>query len=110
MNIEQRKNINRGYRKLNVWQDAITCYALTCEVFRTFPFILQRVASQQIALVDSIHRNLAEGYCRRLLKKYFQFFNIALFSTGESVSELHAYRAARASTLPSHLNHINKNS
>jgi len=94
MNFDNRRNINRGYRNLVVWQDAIVFYVLTCEVFQKFPFILQRVASQQIASVDSIHRNIAEGYCRRSLKEYLQFLNIALSSAGESVSGLHAYRSA----------------
>lgn len=94
MNFEKRKNINRGYRSLVVWRDAVAFYVLTCEVFRNFPFVLQRVASQQIAAVDSIHRNIAEGYCRRSLKEYLQFLNIALSSAGESVSGLHAYRSA----------------
>jgi four helix bundle protein len=49
------------------------------------------VASQQIASVDSVHRNIAEGYCRRSLKEYLQFLNIALSSAGESVSGLHVY-------------------
>jgi len=94
MDFERRRNINRGYRKLVVWQDAISLYAMTGEVFRAFPFVFQRMASQQIASVDSIHRNIAEGYCRRSLKEYLQFLNIALSSTGESVSGLHAYRSA----------------
>ena len=94
MNFENRRNINRGYRNLVVWQDAVAFYALTCEIFRKFPFVVQRVASQQIASVDSIHRNIAEGYCRRSLKEYLHFLNIALSSAGESVSGLHAYRSA----------------
>jgi four helix bundle protein len=94
MEFSQRRNINRVYRKLLVWQDAISYYALTCEVFGTFPFVLQRVAAQQIASVDSIHRNIAEGYCRRSLKEYLQFLNFGLSSGGESVSGLHAYRNA----------------
>jgi four helix bundle protein len=94
MQLSERRNINRGYRKLTVWQDAIGYYVLTCEVFRAFPFVLQRVAAQQIASVDSIHRNIAEGYCRRSLKEYLQFLNFGLSSAGESVSGLHAYRNA----------------
>src|SRR6201987_4255562 len=90
----QRKNVNRGYGKLTVWNDAIGYYAATCATFCRFPFVLQRVASQQIASVDSIHRNIAEGYCRRSLSEYLHFLNIALASTGESVSGLHACRAA----------------
>jgi four helix bundle protein len=80
--------------KLIVWQDACTWYVLTCKVFRGFPYELKRVASQQIASVDSIHRNIAEGYCRRSLKEYLQFLNVALSSAGESVSACHVYRAA----------------
>jgi four helix bundle protein len=91
----QRKNVNRGYRKLTVWNDAIGYYAATCETFCKFPFVLQRVASQQIASVDSIHRNIAEGYCRRSLSEYLHFLNIALASAGESVSGLHAFQAAK---------------
>jgi four helix bundle protein len=91
----QRKNVNRGYRKLTVWNDAIGYYRATCETFCKFPFVLQRVASQQIASVDSIHRNIAEGYCRRSLSEYLHFLNIALASTGESVSGLHAFQAAK---------------
>jgi four helix bundle protein len=78
-----------------VWEDAIAYYAATCETFSGFPFVLQRVASQQIASVDAVHRNIAEGYCRRSLKEYLHFLNIALASAGESVSGLHAFQAAR---------------
>ena len=94
MEFSKRRNVNRGYRRLAVWQDAIGYYALTSGVFLAFPFVLQRVAAQQIVSVDSIHRNIAEGYCRRSLKEYLQFLNFGLSSAGESVSGLHAYRKA----------------
>jgi four helix bundle protein len=89
-----RRNVNRGYRKLVVWQDAIDYYVLTCRIFRVFPYELRRVASNQIAAVDSVHRNIAEGYCRRTLNEYLQHLNYAMGSVGESVSGLHAYRNA----------------
>ena len=91
----ERKNVNRGYRKLTVGNDAIEYYAATSDTFCKFPFVLQRVASQQIASVDSIHRNIAEGYCRRSLSEYLHFLNIALASAGESVSGLQAVCAAK---------------
>jgi len=94
MNLETRKNINRGYRKLVVWQDAVNLYSLTWEKFAGFQYVLRRIASQQLASVDSIQRNIAEGYCRRSLKEYLQFLNVALASAGESVSSLHTYRNA----------------
>ena len=90
-----RKNRNRGYQKLIVWNDAINYYSLTCEIFRPFPFELKRVASQQIASADSVHRNIAEGYCRRSIKEYLNFLNISLGSLGESVSGLYSYRKAK---------------
>lgn len=77
--------------KLVVWQDAKEYYKVTCLCFRGLPFELKKIASQQIAAVDSIHRNIAEGYCRRSLKEYLQFLNVALASIGESVSSLHVY-------------------
>ena len=92
--MTDRRNINRGYMKLIVWQDAREYYVLTCKAFRDFPFELKKVASQQISSVDSIHRNVAEGYCRRSLKEYLQFLNVALGSAGESVSGIHVYQAA----------------
>jgi len=89
MSPSVRKNINRGYMKLTVWQDAKAYYVITCRAFRAFPYELKRVAAQQIDSADSIHRNVAEGYCRRSLKEYLRFLNIALGSAGESVSGLH---------------------
>ena len=89
-----RKNKNRGYQQLRVWNDAIDYYAQTCEVFRKFPYELRRVASQAIASSDSVHRNIAEGYCRRSIHEYLNFLNIALSSLGESVSGLYAYLKA----------------
>lgn len=89
-----RKNKNRGYQKLRVWNDAIEYYVQVCRVFRGFPYGLKRVVSNMIASIDSIHRNIAEGYCRRSIREYLNFLNIALASLGESVSGLQAYRKA----------------
>ena len=74
--------------------DAVEYYKKTWEVFRKLPYELRRVASQQIASSDSVHRNIAEGYCRRSIHEYLQFLYIALGSLGESVSGLYAYKDA----------------
>jgi four helix bundle protein len=92
--MNDRKNINRGYQKLIVWQDAANLYLVTCKIFGKFQYELRRVGANQIASVDSVHRNIAEGYCRRSLNEYLQFLNIALASLGESVSGTHVYRRA----------------
>lgn len=92
------RNKNRGYQQLRVWQDAIELYVLSWRVFRKFPYELKRVASQAISSSDSVHRNIAEGYCRRSLREYLQFLNISLGSLGESVSGFQAYRQAEQIT------------
>ena len=88
------RNKNLGYQQLRVWQDAIDFYVSCSRVFRTWPYDLRRVASQEIASADSVHRNIAEGYCRRSIREYMQFLNFALGSLGESVSGLIAYHKA----------------
>ncbi len=90
----ERKNRNRGYQKLWVWSDAIELYCMTRRVTKGWPFEMSRTASQAIASADSVHRNIAEGYCRRSIKEYIQFLYFALGSLGESVSGFVAFRAA----------------
>jgi four helix bundle protein len=90
----EKRNKNRGYQKLRVWTDAVEYYKKTWEVFKKLPYELKRVASQQVASSDSIHRNIAEGYCRRSIHEYLKFLYIALGSLGESVSGLYAYKDA----------------
>ena len=92
--MAEYKNKNRGYQQLRVWQDAIDFYKLNCKVFGKFPYQFRTVASQAIGSSDSIHRNIAEGYCRRSIREYLNFLNFALGSLGETVSGLHAYRQA----------------
>jgi len=60
-----RKNINRGFKKLRVWQDAVSVYVLACKIFADFPFELKKVAGNSIDAAHSISRNISEGYCRR---------------------------------------------
>ena len=78
-----RKNINRGFKKLRVWQDAISLYVLACKILTNFPFELKKVAANSIDAAHSISRNISEGYCRRSLKEYLNHLNIALGSCGE---------------------------
>jgi len=78
-----RKNINRGFKKLRVWQNSISLYVLAYKIFSKFPFELKKIASNSIDASHSISRNVSEGYCRRSLKEYLNHLNIALGSCGE---------------------------
>jgi four helix bundle protein len=78
-----RKNINRGFKKLRVWQDAVSLYILAYKLISDFPIELKKVAANSIDAAHSISRNISEGYCRRSLKEYLNYLNIALGSSGE---------------------------
>ena len=74
----KRKNKNRGYQRLRVWQDAIKLYAENCRLFSAWSFEMKRIAGQAMASADSVHRNIAEGYCRRSIREYIHYLYIAL--------------------------------
>jgi four helix bundle protein len=81
--IMELRNVNRGFKKLRVWQDSVSLYVLASRILVPFPFELKKVASNAIDAAHSISRNIAEGYCRRSLKEYLNHLNIALGSCGE---------------------------
>ena len=78
-----RKNINRGFKQLRVWNHAIELYVLTGNLLTNFPFELKKTVSNCIDSSHSISRNIAEGYSRRSIKEYLYFLNIALGSSAE---------------------------
>ena len=83
------KNINRGYMKLVVWKDAKLLYRLTWKIFRRFDYKLHKIVANHMSSIDSVHRNISEGNCRRGIREYLQFLNIALSSLGETISAMH---------------------
>ena len=89
-----RKNINRGFKRLRVWQDAVSLYILACKILSSFPFELKKVAANTIDAAHSISRNISEGYCRRSLKEYLNHLNIALGSCGEFHSCYESFKQA----------------
>ena len=89
-----RKNVNRGFKKLRVWQDAVSLYILAFKILSEFPFELKKVASNSIDAAHSISRNISEGYCRRSLKEYLNHLNFALGSCGEFHSCYESFKQA----------------
>jgi four helix bundle protein len=89
-----RKNINRGFKRLRVWQDAVSLYVMACKILSSFPFELKKVAANAIDAAHSISRNISEGYCRRSIKEYLNHLNIALGSCGEFHSCYESFKQA----------------
>jgi len=55
-----RKNINRDFKKLKVWQGAISFYVLPYKKFSRFPFELKKVAANSIDAAHRISRNISD--------------------------------------------------
>jgi len=53
----ERKNVNRGFKRLNVWKDLVLLYIVACKVFARFPFELERISANSIDAAHSISRN-----------------------------------------------------
>lgn len=94
----KRKNINRGYTKLRVWEHAVELFKISYELLHHLPYDLRKTASNLIDSANSILRNISEGYCRRNIKEYLNFLNIALGSTGELFSGIYSLKEIKIVT------------
>ena len=88
--LERNKNLNRGFRKLRVWREAIELYAFEKKVLGDVKGLPFKIRDQVLDSGFSISSNTAEGYCRRSIKEYIQFINVALGSAGENYSQMYA--------------------
>lgn len=86
--LEKNKNINRGYRKLEVWKEALELYSFVKKKIKTVKELSFKSKAQIEDSAMSVSSNIAEGYCRRHLKENIQFNTIALASLGENYSQI----------------------
>lgn len=94
MEIENRKNINRGYRKLLVWQESVQMYVFVSKVLSDLPFELKKSVANALDSSLSIQRNITEGYCRKSIKEYMNFLNYSLGSCGELYTSMFSFNEA----------------
>lgn len=92
--LNKNKNINRGYRKLEVWQEAIELFAFVKKNLTEINTISFKVKAQIEDSILSCSSNIAEGYGRRYLKENIQHINIALASLCENYSQIFALQNA----------------
>src|SRR4030065_1450982 len=86
--LEKNKNINRGFRKLEVWKEAIELYSFAKKKIKTVKELSFKSKAQIKDSAMSVSSNIAEGYCRRYLKENIQYNTIALSSLGENYSQI----------------------
>jgi len=86
MEYTKRKNLNRGYMKLEAWQRGMDLFELVYK--RTAEVIDFKLRSQVRDASQSVSANIAEGYCRRSLPEYLQFLYTAKGSLGECLTRL----------------------
>lgn len=86
MNTEatKRRNLNRRYMKLEVWQRGMELFEL---VFKEAENVHDfKLRAQVTDAAQSISANIAEGYGRRTLPEYIQFLYFAKGSLGETLT------------------------
>lgn len=80
------RNKNRGYLKLIVWQKAMELFELVWAIAFTQTKIDFKLRSQLADAAQSVSANISEGYCRRSLNEYIQFFYYALCAMAETMT------------------------
>ena len=86
--LERNKNINRVYRKLEVWKEAVELYSFVKTKIKSLKELSYKSKAQIEDSALSVSSNIAEGYCRRHLKENIQFNTVALSSLGEYYSQI----------------------
>lgn len=88
--LNRNKNINRGFRKLDVWTESIDLFKYVKIKLQKLNTVSFKVNAQIEDSALSVSSNIAEGYCRRFIKENIQFNNIAIASLGENYSQIFA--------------------
>ncbi len=83
-----RHNINRGYMKLEVQQEATVLFRNVYQLVNGINKLDLKLRSQILDAAQSISSNISEGYCRRTINEYLQFLNVALGSAGELMTRM----------------------
>jgi four helix bundle protein len=86
--IEKNKNINRGFRKLEIWKLSVELYSFVHEIICKNISVNLKIKSQIEDSAMSISSNIAEGYSRRSLSETLRFYEIAFASSAENYSQI----------------------
>ncbi len=82
----KRKNVNRGYMKLDVWQNSIELYKIVHNIVYKESQLDFKIRSQIDDAAHSVSSNIAEGYARRSIHEYIQHLYVAAGSLAETLT------------------------
>lgn len=82
------KNINRGYKTLDVWKLSVDLSIKVRMRIKEIPNLSLKLKGQIEDSVVSVSSNIAEGYSRRHLKEYIQHLNYSLASLSENYTQI----------------------
>ncbi len=84
MEYTKRRNLNRGYMRLEVWQRGMDLFTLA---YRLAAGVADfKLKSQFTDAAQSVSANIAEGYGRRSLPEYIQFLYTAKGALAEALT------------------------
>jgi four helix bundle protein len=96
MEYTKRRNLNRGYMKLEAWQRGMDLFVMAFRLSANVSDL--KLKSQFRDAAQSVSANIAEGYGRRSLPEYLQFLYIAKGSLAETLTRVIGLQAVRIIT------------
>ena len=84
MEYTKRRNLNRGYMKLEAWQRGMDLFVMAFRLSNGVGDF--KLKSQFRDAAQSVSANIAEGYGRRSLPEYLQYLYTAKGSIAETIT------------------------
>jgi len=84
MEYTKRRNLNRGYMKLDAWQRGMDLFVMAFRLSKDVSDL--KLKSQFRDAAQSVSANIAEGYGRRSLPEYLQYLYTAKGSLAETLT------------------------
>jgi len=94
-----RRNLNRGYMKLDVWHKSVELYRVVWCLVNEAKLDF-KLRSQIADAAQPVSANIAEGYSRRSINEYMQHLYISFASLSETLSRAIAFLEAGQITRP----------